>query len=98
MTRIGGTLVEMLVTLIILGVIASVTTLAIRRTAPPDPHDPMTVIADTMNEVLRSGRPATLQFMVNSRPALATVKPDGGIIADTALHIEQFTGRSTRAR
>jgi hypothetical protein len=51
-----------------------------------------------MNEVLRSGRPATLQFMVNSRPALATVKPDGGIIADTALHIDQFTGRSTRAR
>ena len=98
MNRIGGTLVEMLVTLVILGIIASVTTLAIRRTTPPNPDDPMTIIADTVNEVLRSGRPATLQFTVNGRPALATIKPDGSVISDTALHIDQFTGGSTRAR
>jgi hypothetical protein len=47
---------------------------------------------------MKSGRPATLQFMVNDHPALATLNPDGSIIADTALHIDRFTGRSTRVR
>ena len=97
MSRVGGTLIEMLVTLIILGIIASVTTVAMRQITPPDPDDPMTIIADTINAVIRSGRPATLQFMVNGRPALATLNPDGSIIADTALHVDQFTGGSTRA-
>ena len=29
--------------------------------------------------------------MVNGRPAVATVNPDGSILADTRLHIERFT-------
>jgi prepilin-type N-terminal cleavage/methylation domain-containing protein len=98
MTRRGSTLIEMLVTLALLGILASVTTLAIRRITPPAPDDPMTVIADTINAVMRSGQPATLQFVVNGHPAFATLNPDGSIIADTALHVDRFTGRSTRAR
>jgi prepilin-type N-terminal cleavage/methylation domain-containing protein len=101
MTRRGSTLIEMLVTLALLGILASVCALAIRRITPPDPNDPMTIIADTLNAVMRSGQAATLQFMVNGRPALATLNPDGSIIADTALHVDRFTGQftgSTRAR
>jgi prepilin-type N-terminal cleavage/methylation domain-containing protein len=98
MTRRGGTLIEILITLALLGVLASVTTLAIRRITPPDPNDPLTVIADTINAVMKSGRPATLQFIVNGRPALATLNPDGSIIADTVLHIDRLTGESTHAR
>jgi prepilin-type N-terminal cleavage/methylation domain-containing protein len=98
MTNRGSTLIEMLVTLALLGIFASVATLAIRRMTPPAPDDPMTIISDTINAVMKSGRPATLQFMVNDHPALATLNPDGSIIADTALHIDRFTGRSTRVR
>jgi prepilin-type N-terminal cleavage/methylation domain-containing protein len=94
----GGTLIEMLVTLALLGVLASVATLAIRRVAPPDPNDPLTIIADTINAVMKTGRPATLRFVVNGRPALATLNPDGSIVADTVLHIDRLTGESTHAR
>jgi prepilin-type N-terminal cleavage/methylation domain-containing protein len=94
----GSTLIEMLVTLALLGILASVATLGFRRMTPPAPDDPMTIIADTINAVIKSGQPATLQFMVNGRPTLATLNPDGSIVADTALHIDRFTGRSTRAR
>lgn len=97
MTSRGSTLLEMLITLALLGVIASVVTLAIRRIAPPMP-DPMTIIADTIEAVIRSGRPTTIQFVVNGRPALATLNPDGSVIADSALRIDRLTGRSTRAR
>jgi prepilin-type N-terminal cleavage/methylation domain-containing protein len=89
----GSTLIEMLVALALLGILASVTTLAIRRMAQPAPDDPMTIIADTINAVIRSGRPTTLQFIVNGRPALATLNPDGSIVADTVLHIDRFTGQ-----
>jgi hypothetical protein len=86
----------MLVSLALLGIIAAVVTPAIRRLTPPPPNDPMTIIADTLVTVMATGRPATLEFTVNGRRVLATVNPDGGIIADTALHIDRFTGRSTR--
>lgn len=98
MTHRGSTLVEMLITLTLLGVIAAVATLAIRRVSPPDPNDPLTVIADTINAVMKSGRPATLQFMVNGRPALATLNPDGSVVADSVLHVDRLTGKSNRVR
>jgi hypothetical protein len=93
----GGTLIEVLISLVLLGIISSVVTLAVRRITPPDPTDPLTIIGDTINSVIASGRPLTLQFVVNGRAALATVSPDGSVIADTILHIERFTGRRRRA-
>ena len=92
----GSTLIEMLVTLALLGIIASVATLGIRRVTRPAPNDPMTIMADTVDAVIASGHPTTLQFIVSGRPALATINPDGSIIADSALHVDRFTGRSTR--
>jgi prepilin-type N-terminal cleavage/methylation domain-containing protein len=94
----GATLIELLVTLTLLGIIASVTTLALRRMPKPSPDDPTAVIADTLGWVLASGRSVTLQFIVNRRPAEATVNPDGSVIADTALHIDRLTGRTLDAR
>ena len=96
--RRGGTLIEMLITMTLLGIIAAVTTLAIRRVTPLPTDDPVTIIADTLSAVLTSGRRTTLEFMVDGRPAFATLNPDGSIVADTALHIDRFTGRRFRAR
>ena len=95
--RPGVTLLELIVCVSVLGLTASIATLAMRSAEPPDPNDPMTVIADTLEKVLGTGTPATLQFTVNGRPALATINPDGSILADSILRIDRFTGRSTRA-
>ena len=99
MTRLrsGVTLLELILCVAVLGLMASVATLAMRAADPPDPNDPMTVIADTLERVLGTGMPATLQFSVNGRPALATINPDGTVLADSILGIDRFTGRSTRA-
>jgi prepilin-type N-terminal cleavage/methylation domain-containing protein len=96
MIRPGNTLVEMLITLALLGIIASVATLAIRRIIPPSPSDPTTIIADSIDAVFKSGSPTTLRFMIRGRPAAATLNPDGSIVADSALHIDRFTGRTNR--
>lgn len=98
MNRAGMTLLELIVCVAVLGLTASVSALALRRIIPPDPNDPMTIIADTLETVLDTGAPATLQFNVNGRTALATVNPDGSILADSILGIDRFTGRSTRGR
>lgn len=94
----GSTLIELLVTIALLGIIASVATLALRQTSKPRPDDPMVIIADTLGSVLTSGKPVTLQFVVNRSPVEATVNPDGSIVADTSLHIDRLTGRTLNVR
>jgi prepilin-type N-terminal cleavage/methylation domain-containing protein len=96
--RRGVTLVELLVTLVILGVIAGVTVLAVRRMDPPRADDPRTIIADTLRAVLASGRPTVVRIMTDSGPASATIRADGGIVADSVLGVERFTGAPNRAR
>ena len=95
--RCGVTLLELIVCVAVLGLTASVATLAMHSADPPDPNDPMIIIADTLETVLSTGAPATLQFNVNGRAALATINPDGSVLADSILGIDRFTGRRTRA-
>ncbi len=97
MNRAGVTLLELIVCVAVLGLMAAVATLALRSAVPPDPNAPMTIIADTLDNVLTTGTAATLQFIVSGRPAVATINPDGSILADSILGIDRFTGRSTRA-
>jgi prepilin-type N-terminal cleavage/methylation domain-containing protein len=92
----GATLIELIVTVAIIGVTASVAALAVHPAASPDPADPATIIADTLERVLATGTPVTLTFSVNARPVLATVNPDGTIVADSALVIERLSGRMIR--
>lgn len=92
----GATLLELIVSVAIVGVMASVATLMIRRPPPPNPSDPLTIIADTLERVLATGTPLTLQFLVNARPVAVTVNPDGSVIADSALFIDRLTGRAAR--
>jgi hypothetical protein len=36
--------------------------------------------------------------MVNGRPVFATVNPDGSVVADTAIQVNRFTGRSVNGK
>ena len=97
-TRRGVTLIELVVTLAILGIVAGVTVLAIRRIDQPRPDDPRTIFADSLRVVLASGRPAVVRVVTDSGPASGTVRADGTIVADSLLDIELLTGAPNHAR
>lgn len=91
--RRGMTLLELLITLAIMGVILGVATLAFRRIDRPPPSDPYHVIADSLRAGVASGHATTLRFVVRGVSAAATVLPDGSIVGDTILGIERLDGR-----
>lgn len=96
--RIGVTLIELLVTLVLLGIIAGVTVLAIRRIDKPRSSDPRVIIADTLRVVLASGRPALVRILTDSGPAWSSVRPDGSVVADSLLDVDRLTGAPARAK
>jgi Tfp pilus assembly protein FimT len=97
-SRRAATLVELLVTLVILAAMASVTTLAIRRIDKPTVADPAETIVDSLRIAVAEARTITLAMRMHGAAAMATVYPDGSVIADTAFHIDPLTGRRTDAR
>ncbi|MGH7615916.1 MAG: pilus assembly FimT family protein [Gemmatimonadaceae bacterium] len=95
--RRGATLVELIVTLVILAIISSVTVLAVRRFDAPTPGDLHAMIADTLRAVLASGRPATIYVLTDSGPAWSTIRADGSVVADSSFDVEPLTGAPRRA-
>ena len=96
--RRGVTLVELIVTLVILAVISGVTVLAVRRIDPPRPNDPSTIFSDSLRVVLASGRPTVIRVVTDSGPVWGSVRADGSIVADSILDIDRLTGASAHAR
>lgn len=58
----------------------------------------MQTIDDTLRTVVRTGHAATLTFLLDGTPSVATVNPDGSVIADSILHIDRLTGRRMHER
>jgi hypothetical protein len=85
------------ITLAVLGLIASMTTLAVRRIDQPLPDDPSRLLADSMRHALADGRVVTLQLVVRGQTVLATIHPDGSVIADSVANVDRLAGE-TRAR
>ena len=56
--RAGTTLVELLITLAVMGVIMSVATMAVRRIEAPRPDDPYHIVQDSLRRAM-SGSDAT---------------------------------------
>ena len=96
--RRGVTLIELLVTLSMLAVLSGVTVMAVRRIDPPRPDEPNTILADSLRDAVSNGRPALVRLLIGGAPVSAIVRPDGGIIADSAFAVDRFTGAPLRAR
>jgi prepilin-type N-terminal cleavage/methylation domain-containing protein len=94
----GVTLIELLVTLSLLAILSAVTTLAVRQIGKPRPHDPRAILADSIRVVLESGRPTTVNFIIDGIATSATIRPDGSVMADSLLDLEPLSGRFTHAR
>jgi prepilin-type N-terminal cleavage/methylation domain-containing protein len=99
MTRVRGTtLVEMLVTLTLLGIVASVATLALRVVERPAPEDLRAVVHDSASASIHEGRAITIVHTTGARRVYATVWPDGSVAADTDFGTDPLGGRGLHAR
>jgi Tfp pilus assembly protein FimT len=97
-SRRGATLVELIVSLVVLAAITSVATLAARRIDRPLAADPQQSVADSLRVAVAEARTITLALSIHGVRATATVHPDGRAVADTVLHIDPLTGRRTDVR
>jgi prepilin-type N-terminal cleavage/methylation domain-containing protein len=96
--RRGTTLVELLVTLTIMGVLLGVVTLAVRRIAEPASEDPYHMVGDSLRAAAASGQAISLLFVVHGRSVAATVFPDGSIVSDSVLAIDRLSGKTSHVR
>ena len=92
-TRRGVTLVELLVTLVVLGTIASVAIVAARRIQSTPDSDPATVVSESLRVTIVESRPIAFQIEVRGVLVEAMVNPDGSVAVDSAIHLEALTGR-----
>ena len=86
--RQGVTLVELMVTLAVIGLVASVATLAIGP-APPPADDTATRVARARHAALTMARDTTIRLADSVR---ATARADGSIVADSVVGVERLTG------
>ena len=94
----GTTLVELLVVLCMLGVIAGVTVLAVRRFERPASTDPTAILAESLRAAVDTPHTSVVRVVEDGRALSATIRPDGSIVADSALGADRLTGRPVHAR
>jgi prepilin-type N-terminal cleavage/methylation domain-containing protein len=93
--RRAMTLLEVLVTLVILAVVTSVATLAPRRIEHR--RDAFsTMLDDSLSASIAQGRTITIATRVGDRTIAATLHPDGSIIADSEFYIGASRGQHER--
>ena len=95
--RRGVTLLELLVTLVVLAAITSVTTLGVRRIQRPSVADPAAIVGESLKVAIAQDREIAFSIVVGDSSARVTVHPDGSADADTIIHIDGLTGRRTDA-
>jgi prepilin-type N-terminal cleavage/methylation domain-containing protein len=92
-TRSGVTLVELLVVLTILGVIAGVAGLAVRRAAPTQADPRRGALAAARRLAIDSARVVSIDVGGDTAAGWrATAYPDGSVVADTGAGIDRLTG------
>jgi prepilin-type N-terminal cleavage/methylation domain-containing protein len=93
--RPGVTLIELLVVLIILGIAAGVSVIAVAPSrAGPDPAGMLPArIAGARQRALASGTRMTIRFDDSTGTHLLTALPDGGVVTDSCFHVDRLTGK-----
>lgn len=89
--RSGFTLIELIVVIAMLGIIAGVTAVSLRS-----PVDPATLenaeITAASRRAIESGHPVSISVRRQQHVYAITAKPDGRVVADTALMLDPLTG------
>ena len=93
----GVTLVELLVTIAIVGLLAGGGGRAVRRAPEPSEAERLlAAVSDARRTALRERRPVTIEIRLDGSARAATALPDGRVIADGAvrrqLGIDMLTG------
>jgi prepilin-type N-terminal cleavage/methylation domain-containing protein len=85
--RSGMTLIELLVTLAILGIVCSVVVLAFRNPSTRVGDDAISQALQARRLALREGRIITIDIDTPDGPRQVSAFPDGSIVADSTIHI-----------
>lgn len=91
-------MIELLATIAILGIMASVATLAVRRMASPPPGDLARLAADSLSGVVARARAARVDAPSSDRAVSAALGTDGTIVADSEFHVDRLSGTRLDAR
>ena len=97
--RRGVTLVELLVSIMLLVLIVSVVVPAVRASAPPPADSPQLRLMSARRAALSRGEATTIDWMGDGgsrRPV--TIWPDGHITTDSSPGIEWMTGQPDTVR
>jgi prepilin-type N-terminal cleavage/methylation domain-containing protein len=89
----GVTLLELIVTVALLGTLAAIALLAFPADRSLPSTDPKVQIARARATALHRGSPVSISVMLNGRPVDAYALPDGSVITDTTFHLDRLGGR-----
>jgi prepilin-type N-terminal cleavage/methylation domain-containing protein len=95
--RRGVTLIELVVTIAVLGILSSVAAASLLKARQPDRNGPTAIAEHLRRDAVHSGAPKSGVVMIDSLAVVLTAFPDGSIAADSALHVDRLTGRMPHA-
>ena len=98
MNRAGVTLIELLVTLVILGIVTSVVTPALRSPRVQSRQRPVDLLSDSLAVAIARCRDVVIVHRTDTRTVYASARCDGSIVADTDYYIAAIPTNGANAR
>jgi prepilin-type N-terminal cleavage/methylation domain-containing protein len=93
-TRRGSTLIELIVTVALLGIVASVAAVALRLPSLDDAAGLSARVKTARRQAIESGRAIWFEVPLKPGESDGTAYPDGRVlIADSSVEVDPMTGR-----